>query len=203
MKVETYLPVFSGFYGTIWEPNEDSEIEYINEERERKGLEPVDFDAIDFDYSGYREHAAKQITYAVEDHLKDFVKSIKFQELRSPREYNFANDSINVEITLTQKNVKVIRDFLKTNKEAFANYLRDTYTSRSGFISFYPNYIEGFCGDLKEALQDKHKLGSILNFIAFFEDGNETELNLYYRCNDLNLQATNYSELIGEDTENV
>ena len=199
MKVETYLPVFSGFYGTIWEASEDQEIDYINELREEKGLEPVDFDAIDFDYAGYNLHAAKEVTNAVEDLLKDYVKSINFQKLVSPREYNFANDSINVEIELTQKNVAKIKAFLKDNKEDFATYLHEHYTSCSGFISSYPNTIEDFCGNLKEALQHRHKLGSILNFIAMHEDGNDTELNLYYRCNDLNLSATNYSELIGEE----
>ena len=29
MKTETYLPVFKGFYGSIFEPDETNEIDYI------------------------------------------------------------------------------------------------------------------------------------------------------------------------------
>ena len=43
LSFETYLPVFTGFYGTIFEPDESSEIEGINELRESKGLKPIDY----------------------------------------------------------------------------------------------------------------------------------------------------------------
>ena len=29
MKIKTYLPIFKGFYGSIYEPNEENEIDYI------------------------------------------------------------------------------------------------------------------------------------------------------------------------------
>ena len=40
-KIETYLPLFPGFYGTIFEPYEDSEIDCINEVRKEKGLDEI------------------------------------------------------------------------------------------------------------------------------------------------------------------
>lgn len=194
--IATWLPVFSGFYGTIWEPDETREIEYINEERENKGLEPLEFDAFEFDYEGYRQHCAKQFTNAMEDHLKGFVSGIEFERVRSPREYNFHNDAIDVKISLTRENTKKIGEFLKEHEVEFQQYIKETYTSCSGFISFYPNDAKVFVGKLNKALEHEHKLGAILQFIATFEDGNDTELNLYYRCNDLNLEVSNYDELI-------
>jgi hypothetical protein len=101
-----------------------------------------------------------------------------------------------VVIELSDDNIKAINKYLTDNRDAFAFYLKDRYTSCSGFISSYPNTIAGFMGDsLLDALSHSHKLGSILTFIALNEDSN-IELNLYYKCNDLNVSCTNYSDLV-------
>ena len=55
ISVGTYLPVFPGFYNTIFEFNdEDQEIDYYNDERESKGLSELEYDQFDFDYRAYR-----------------------------------------------------------------------------------------------------------------------------------------------------
>ena len=50
--IKTHLPIYNGNYGTIWEdaPNEEYEVEYINELRAEKNLKPIEFDDIEFDY---------------------------------------------------------------------------------------------------------------------------------------------------------
>ena len=192
-KVKTYLPVFPGFYSTIFEPDESLEISNINEEREQKGLSELGFDAFEFDYDGYKDQVCRSVTSVVERQLKDFVTSIDFEELISPRFYNYSNDSINVIIKLSNKNVKAILSYLETNKETFAQYLRDNYTSSSGFISHYDNDIARFMAD--SPLEHKHKLGSILNFIC--ESEGITQETLYYGM-EAYLSVKNYSELIGD-----
>ena len=53
MKTETFLPVFKGFYGSIFEPDETNEIDYINELRAEKELPEIDYDDCKFNYSEY------------------------------------------------------------------------------------------------------------------------------------------------------
>lgn len=202
-KVETYLPCFDGFYCTIWEPDnrEDQEIEYINEQRRAKGLPDAEFDRFDFDYAEYNMQVVKGIAAYVENVLtkEGLISGIWVQNIVSPREYNFANDSCNIEVKLTHKNYKAIEAFLIAHKEAFAKYL-ERYTSRSGFISYYGNTIESFLdGSLQDALQHKHKLGSILEFIC--GELEVTSEDIYYNV-EAYLSVINYDELINETPVN-
>lgn len=200
MKTSTYLPVFSGFYGTYWESDETSEIDYINERRQELGLPEINYDDCEFDYKEYELKCVKEFIGEFENEFKRFITSIEFQKIVSPREYNFRNDSVDVIIELSDDNVKEINKYLIEHNEAFAKYLHDSYTSCSGFISSYPNTIDEFIGsNLEKALEHSHKLGSILNFIARNEDS-DIELTLYYRCNDLSVQCTNFDELVPETT---
>ena len=41
-EINTYLPVFTGFYEGIYEPDETSEIDYINELRNEKNLKNIE-----------------------------------------------------------------------------------------------------------------------------------------------------------------
>lgn len=199
-KVETWLPVFSGFYGTIWETDydEENEIEWINEQRTEKKLAPITWDDVEWDYEGYRQAVAKGATKWIGETLKreGFISGYVFRELRSPREYNFANDAIDVEFTLSTVNREKIQEYLEEHLEKFTEYISDTYTSCSGFISFYSNDATEWLADLDATLEHRHKLGAVLSFILENED-EEIELKI---CEDLHgngvmLQAKNYEEL--------
>ena len=191
--IETYLPLFSGFYGTYWEGDDkiEQEIEHLNELRAVKGLEPIDYDACQFDYKDYEMQVVKGIAQYLERELVGFVNNITIQGVVSPREYNFYNDSANVVITLSKGNIELINSYLSIHSTEFAAYLKERYTSCSGFISSYPNNIEEFMEG--EPLEHKHKLGAILDFICECE-GIE-EINAYYNV-EAYIQVSNYSELI-------
>ena len=125
--VETWLPVFPGFYNTIFDdtdrdqdPPEDIS-ELINED-----FEP------EYDYKQYFQDYSREITNACHNLLKDFVYNIEFQALESPKEYNFRNDSINCVIYPRNRAIKA---YLNANFAEFEQYCKDNYTSRSGFIS--------------------------------------------------------------------
>lgn len=159
MKVETFLPIFPGFYGTIYEapdPYTDDKPEYVRNEKE-----------CDTDYSDYTDRMSKAVTANVESELSDFVHSITFQRLRSPKYYNFANDAIDVEI---EPNVSAIRQYVADNYEAFAEFIRERYTSCSGFISHYSNSADTWVNEYTDRLtnfnNNAHHLGAILEFIA-------------------------------------
>lgn len=195
-KTGTWLPLFPGFYGTIYEPNEDSEIEHVNSERESKGLESVDFNEFQFDYDEYHTKVVKGIINFIESNFSEFISAIELERIRSPKEYNFANDSADIIITLSEGNKRAIGHYLAKHFEAFRVYLKDRYTSCSGFISSYPNYPNSFLED--NPLEHAHKLGSILEFI-FRNENKEDEdfdLTVYYSINDLYVSCINTDELI-------
>jgi hypothetical protein len=200
MKVETWLPVFSGFYGTVWETDRDweNEIEWINEKRAKKNLAPVTQDDIEWDYKGYHDQVAKGATRWIGEMLKTagFISDYAFQDLRSPREYNFTNDAIDVQFTLSGSDYVRIARYLAEHSEKFAKYIADKYTSGPGFISSYSNNAVEWMADLTETLEHEHKLGSVLNFILENED-KEIEMTMYedLHGNGVILQAKNYDAL--------
>lgn len=199
LTVKTWLPLFSGYYGTIWETdaNEQNEIDWINEERERKGLQPIEWDDCRFDYKNYYEKLSKAVCEYVSDWFIEnrYVHKAKYEKLSSPREYNFANDSIHVEYTLTKKNTSVIKKYLNSHKEPFSEYVKANYTSYDGFISHYSNDLRDW---LDCDLADTHKLGAILNFIIINEDQlRETDVYEYLMGNGYNISVSNYIELVG------
>jgi len=49
-KIETYLPIFSGFYNTIWQYDDESAIYFINQEREEKNLNNITWEHLEIDY---------------------------------------------------------------------------------------------------------------------------------------------------------
>lgn len=175
-KIETFLPVFPGFYGSIFEMNEEPEIEYQSEDLKKE----LNYDDFDYDNKGYMIDVCKKAVNVVEQELKHVLKSlinIEFQAVSSPREYNFENDSINVEITL--KDTKEIKKYLYDNKDEYSEYLK-RYTSCSGFISYHPDTFDGWkdnTNDFTNLSENGHYLGSILDFICVNED--ITDMTLY------------------------
>lgn len=176
-KQATYLPLFSGFYNTIWQADESNFLY----------SEGLDYDDIEVDYSEYEKDIVSEFCDKLPEYISDFVKSIELEQIVSPREYNFRNDSANVIIEFYPF---AIRAYIKANRENFQKYLDETYTSRSGFISFHSNHFE----DWKDATDNftdfsgnEHYLGSVLDFIC--SNGIVTEENLYY---DIETYIDNY-----------
>lgn len=168
--IPSFLPVFNGFYSTIFEASEDQVIE-----------SQYTYDDYEFDYSGYGKAVAIACVNQIEKQLPEYGingVSIKFDKISSPKEYNFYNDSIWVRYRLTSEAVKNVNDYLLKNKEAFATYVKKNYTSCSGFWSSYSNEVSVW---FNEYLTTKDKLdhcfGAVLEFI--FENEGYTSFNLY------------------------
>lgn len=183
-KIESFLPVFTGFYNTIFEPDEDIVIE-----------SPFTYSDYEFDYETYKNDIIKECIFGISDKLEEFnifgIK-IKYQLLSSPKYYNFSNDKIFVEYKLNKKAINSINEYLNKYKKEFAKYIKDNYTSYDGFMSFYSNDIEVW---ETEYLKDKNKLehcfGAILQFIFKNEGYSDNDLYIDY-CNGIYL----YGELI-------
>jgi len=218
-KIETWLPCFSGFYGTIWETDEslqsmieddfcDGEVEFIQELLKVDGIEQSEckelvahslWDNID---NRTREiDIVKRICEKVESELLEMklIKSLEYQSISSPREYNFANDSGNISIVLCQANINRIHKYLKDNYEAFRVHVKDNYTSCDGFISSYSAYASDWLNKNDEDyfLNDSHKLGAILQFILNNEY-DDYELDLYYDVEINEFEYINYEGMIAD-----
>ena len=194
MKTETYLPVFKGFYGSIFEPDETNEIDYINEQRAEKELNEIDFDDCEFDYSKYYLDVSKYLVDEIESELSEYVESIEFQELKSPQFYNFTNDYINV---IIKPKPDAIINYIKTYKSEWEKYLLDNYKSYDGFISRYDCFPESDDWNNYNIINGRHQLGSVLNFIAENEGINELDV-WDWIVGNVSLDCTNYSELINK-----
>jgi hypothetical protein len=165
--IDTWLPLFRGFYGTIWDG--DGELESFCEYNE------VSSDEVDVDWLGYRQKVAVSITSEIESKLIELglVESVKFETIISPNYYNFVNDSIDVEIVPI---VDSIVSYIHSNYDAFDTYLKQRYTSRDGFISFRFNSAVEWAEDTSNftALgKDSHVLGALLDFALLNEQVEE------------------------------
>ena len=166
MKVQTFLPVFNGFYNTLFENildnAADNAIEYYNEQNNTS----LNYDDFNFDFITLQNEICKDAVLKVEEKLNEIGINcnIKYETLASPREYNFDNDSINIEINF--KKFSQVIEILEQNYNLFTQYIKEHYTSCSGFISSHSSYSSDWIEDLREnAENETHKVGAVLDFI--------------------------------------
>jgi len=164
MKYQTFCPLFPGFYGTVFEySGEEQDIEYYNEENGTN----LDYDGFNWDYSEYSDRVAKAFVNRLETELKQFLPiKIAFERINSPREYNFANDSINVEISLS---LNKLLKLIKERREKAAQYFKSKYTSCSGFISFHSNDISDWLRKSYILENSAHRIGALLDCLCSIE----------------------------------
>lgn len=148
MRIESYLPIFPGFYETLFAPDEESYIE-----------EGKSWEDYDWNYPQYHDRVAKACVSWVENELKDLGIKVEFQSVYSPTYYNYGNDSINVLYRV--KSYTIIREYIDENIEQFQAYLDENYKGYPGFIPSHSRDVE----EWKKEISDTHKFGSILNFI--------------------------------------
>lgn len=171
-KFETFCPLFPGFYGTVFEyDNEGSDIDNYNEEN---GTD-LGYDDFDFNYPEYRQRVAKAFVSRLENELTQFLPvKINYQELVSPREYNFANDSINVSVEL---DLNQLLGLIRERKEKAQGYFREKYTSCSGFISFHSPYLGDWLNASYILAEPAHRIGALLDCLASLEINGD---DIYY-----------------------
>ena len=194
VAIETYLPVFPGFYSTLFELDTDvsnGELDYL---KETYFFEPSRWNFFIDDYidnSAYETKVAKLACEFISEQLAEYTEKIEFENIQSPREYNFTNDSINC--TITPK-IETIKQYIYANKYAFETYLFENFKSRDGFSSFYAydfnSWIE-YTNDFTYYSDKTVYLGSILQFIC--DNENITHENMYYYCCDNEIDFSNFT----------
>lgn len=161
---------FAGFYETLHDSEYDCSLERMFD---REGSSPEYasklqarfFDTIDW-------HAA-QIEYA-KAYADNFKSAIgltlcEFEEMNSPREYNFTTDRIFVKFALCELQALFARADIREELDSVS---ADMFTSRSGFMSYYSPDVESW-GDLDE--WDANHFGALVKAAAnvIIADGRE------------------------------
>ena len=187
----TTIP-FSGFYYTVHD-SAVSEVMYrMFADRDtgchtNKGL--VSACSRNCSYHSVHLKYAKEYceSFAAEYNIK-----LKFDGMASPREYNFTTDRIFARITQQEAR----RIYNETDKSRLAKFAKETFTSRSGFISSYSPNVKDW-GALRT--WDHNQLGCLIE--AYTDQGNdqykELELMESAQCNG------DIENWIAESTENI
>ena len=181
IKTDTWLPIFSGFYNSIWDADDDS-LEYDLKEQcdehnfsEEQTQEMADFLWNSANYrdarNEYCHDVTKQLTTVIEGMLIELgmIHKIVYQTIVSPKEYNYMNDSVNVQIQLRKSHVRKLKKYLKNNADMWAKYLEERYTSYDGFWSHHDNYPDSEQWQVADVVQHPHRLSSLLQFILLNE----------------------------------
>ena len=180
--VGSWLPLFLGFYSTWCEYDDQRATEdlyYQIDEKELSELEKNELkelvsnelwsgDAIYEDVKLWKFQIAENFIKLIKSELAPkFLLNVEFEEIKSPKEYNFVTDSINCKYTLSEENIQNVKDFINEKAGLWEEYLERHYKSRDGFSSYYSYWPESEdWKDISECLSDSHKCGSIMQFIS-------------------------------------
>jgi hypothetical protein len=196
MKIKTYLPIFSGFYSSIWEIDYSYIEQFIQDERNQKGIySNYNVNDIRINNEQYKNDIVELFCQSLSDIMSDFINGIELERIISPKSYNFSNDSADVIIDIKTDEIK---SFIYLHKEKFCEFLKKRYTSYDGFISHYKNDFESWENDTKgfsDFSINGHILGSILDFIA--NEINVNEMAIYENISE-NLYILEYVENLDE-----
>ena len=111
-----------------------------------------------------------------EDYCKWFSEhygiKVSFVDLSSPREYNFSTDRIFAEIDLKEAE----RLFSEIDQTKLDELIKERFTSRSGFHSFYPNTLSKWGADISK--WDHNQIGTLIE-AHVIQHGDENELDYY------------------------
>ena len=175
---ETTIP-FSGFYESIHTDRIDREFEYFFDNNGDGEIDIPEEKQSDFwtEYDPVGWGILKEYSKAyVEFVANEFDLSLVFDELTSPREYNFQTDRIFAKLPMSEVNQMME----KTDKKILEQLIEEKFTRRSGFIPFYSNDLETW---LKKPLADwdHNEIGTLLEAYLMTLNESNDEIKLYER----------------------
>lgn len=136
-ETQGYIQAFEGFYESRWTPDEE-----IYRECEMEGLEEdVDFT---FNYTEYKNDVCKKYTSVWEQMLQDYIHKdmeLEFVGISSPRFYNYDTDHCDTIVKFTQEAKDAFIAKIRKHRDLIAGWIKEDFTSYSGFISFLENDI--------------------------------------------------------------
>ena len=177
---------FAGFYNSKYSGELDAVQErFVEYEVEKNpGLNPdIPNEALwkSADYGKAYDHIARAYADQFNQYLIDEYEldlDLKFESMQSPKFYNFETDRIFCEIS--EENVRKLRSAV--SDPALRQAIKARFTSRSGFISSYPNHLEDW-PPLEQ--WDHNELGTLL--VALLDDAEDWDWVLYETLQDRNV----------------
>ena len=118
-------------------------------------------------YNEIAEHYTDLYIDALNERLEGFTLNAKFNLLTSPREYNFETDRIFIEIEENHA-IDFIKYIIKNYKKELEKKIKDRFTSRSGFNSFYKNSLDLWTKDYSK--WDHNQIGTCFELFNLEEE---------------------------------
>lgn len=175
---------FDGFYNSWYSDGVDREEEqYVQNEidEERTTLDASDLAELVFCHSNHGvvfDQLARDYCFAFDHVISELLEiklDLKFEEMTSPREYNFETDRIFA--TATDEVVQKL--FSMADGPALRIMIREKHSSRSGFHSFYSNDYDEW---IEKGLEnwDHNELATLLEcVIEQFDDKRDYRWGIY------------------------
>jgi hypothetical protein len=176
MKIfETSLPVFRGVYGNYWD-------DYCP--IDEKGNQ-MSWERYDIDYKKMLENIGESTIDWLKNNTELFelvgIESMRFIGSWSPKEYNFHNDIIDIEVTVS--NHSKLPAYIYDNYETFMEEIRYHHTSRDGYNSQTSNSIEEWreeTNGFTNFEDNGNYLHFLLNVVCEIEEYKEVEAYYYW-----------------------
>lgn len=171
-KLETNIP-FAGFYCSNYDNELDAALNYQVKHFESEYCldkeQASEYADILFRYTDWRqaqEVIAKHYVHAFNKCFEEWTKvdlKADFKKMISPREYNFETDRIFVMVD----EAAILALYDKVDEATLRRIIEARFTSRSGFISFYPNSLDEWHSNVLE--WDVNQVCTLL--MCFLPDG--------------------------------
>ncbi len=171
---------FQGFYESLWSSGIDQEQDSFVENylEDNPSAESSNIHDGIWRHANYKK-AYLEVTKAYTQAFQNWINAecqtditFNFDELTSPKEYNFTTDRIFCNIS----EVDVLKLVGLVTWAEIADVAKETFTSRDGFISFYSPDIDTW-GDV--STWDHNQLGCLLAAVVASVGDDDWEFNLY------------------------
>jgi len=195
---------FLGFYETIHDNAIDRAIEGLFEDDNGDCNSAL----INHFYSSNCINFVKVRNEYAKDYAQAFATAtnlqLTFDELNSPREYNFQSDRIFVNVTPES----VIKLFALVDKDVLRQCIKEEYSSRSGFISYYSPDLNEWPEDITK--WDHNQLGTLISVAVDFDEekymeelsgSGQVDSWVYSALNDKGIRLSNIAVYLRERQE--
>lgn len=171
MNKSLEIVFFPGFYGSIFDPvdNEYNSLKYEIEYYKDTYNKEFTTDDFIFEEDAWKNKICELFTEGFSDMYKPhFIKSIVFDEMTSPRFYNFDNDRIYAFFEFTDDWKDHIKEFMDSNYKELKDIIKEQHSSRSGYISFMSNDIDEWYDMLFNVDEDDIKTTYLEEIIKYY-----------------------------------
>jgi hypothetical protein len=150
-------------YHGVCSPDNIIEDYRLQEEQEEGYFEQFNLKSVEdywdrFSFDKYSQWITEQAKSFIDNRVIDEVKAldlgitdIQVKKIWSPREYNFDTDRLMFDVIVEDDFVdRLVSKLDSVATKELEDYLRENFSSRSGFVSFTPNNVT----DLKQSILD-------------------------------------------------